>query len=55
VGQLLVTSRNKVYVYVMFDGKQLRLSGTFSAVAAFAVIEGPDENREEISVKIVQQ
>ena len=30
VGQLLVTSRNKVYAYVMFDGKQLRLSGTFS-------------------------
>jgi len=40
---------------VMFDGKQLRLSGTFSAVQHSLSLKGLDETAKKISVKIVQQ
>jgi hypothetical protein len=52
VGQLLVTSRNKVYAYVAFGDKQLRLSGTFSAVRGTLTLRGTDATAETVSVKI---
>ena len=55
VGQLLVTSRNKVYAYVTFGGKRLRLSGTFSVVRRSLTLRGTDETAEKISVKVFQQ
>jgi T5SS/PEP-CTERM-associated repeat protein len=55
VGQLLVTSKNKVYAYVTFDGKQLRLSGTYSAVHHSLTLRGKDETGETVSVKIFKQ
>jgi len=55
VGQLLVTSRNKVYAYVTFDGKQLRLSGTFSTVRRTLTLRGTDATAETVSVKVLKQ
>jgi len=52
VGQLLVTSRNKVYAYVTFDGKQVRLSGAFSAVRHSLTLRGTDATAEKIAVKL---
>ncbi|HXI83612.1 MAG TPA: alpha-amylase family glycosyl hydrolase [Verrucomicrobiae bacterium] len=55
VGQMLVTSRNKVYAYVTFDGHQLRLSGVFSAVRRSLTLRGTDETAEKIAVKLFKQ
>jgi T5SS/PEP-CTERM-associated repeat protein len=55
VGQLLVTSRNKVYAYVTFAGKQLRLSGTYSALRHSLTLRGKDATAEAVSVKLFQQ
>ena len=52
VGQLLVTSKNKVYAYVATGGKQLRLSGTFSAARRTLTLRGTDAAAETVSVKI---
>ncbi len=54
VGQLLVTSRNKVYAYVTFDAKQIRLSGTFSSVRHALTLRGKDATGEAVSIKIVK-
>jgi hypothetical protein len=54
VGQLLVTSKNKVYAYVTVDGKQLRLSGTFNALRRTLTLRGTDATAETVSVKIFQ-
>ncbi len=54
VGQLLVTSRNKVYADVIFNGKQLRLSGTYSAVRHSLTLRGKDETAETVSIKLFQ-
>jgi glycosidase/PKD repeat protein len=54
VGQLLVTSRNKVYAYATFSGKRLRLSGTFSVVRRSLTLRGTDATAERVSVKIFQ-
>jgi hypothetical protein len=55
VGQLLVTSRDKVYGSVMFEGKQLRLSGTYSAAHASLTLKGTDETAEKVFVKLFKQ
>jgi len=57
VGQLLVTSRNKVYGYVTFDGELITLSGTFTAARPSLILKGADETEtsEKISVKIFKQ
>jgi hypothetical protein len=53
IGQLLVTSHNKAFAYVTFDGnKQLRLSGTFSAVRRTLTLRGTDATAERFTVKI---
>ncbi len=54
VGQLLVTSRNKVYAYATFGGKRLRLSGTFSAVRRSLTLRGTDATAENVAVKLFQ-
>lgn len=52
VGQMLVTSRNKVYGYVTSGGKQLQLSGTFSAARVSLTLRGKDSSAETVSVKL---
>ena len=52
VGQLLVTSRNKVYGYVTFDGKPVTMSGGFSAAQPSLTLKGMDATLEKVSVKI---
>jgi uncharacterized repeat protein (TIGR01451 family) len=52
VGQLLVTSRNKVYAYVTFDGKQIQLSGTFIARRQTLTLRGTDTTAERFTIKI---
>jgi hypothetical protein len=54
VGELLVTSKNKVYAYVTFDGKQVRLSGTFNAVRHTLTLRGTDAAAKTVSVKLSQ-
>jgi len=55
VGQLLVTSRNKVYAYVTLNGKQLLLSGTFSVVRRSLTLRGTAATAERVSIKIFQK
>jgi len=52
VGQLLVTSRNRVYAYVTFGGKQFRLSGAFSATRGSLTLRGTDASAERVIIKI---
>jgi hypothetical protein len=54
VGQLLVTSKNKAYAYIATGGKQLRLSGTFSAARRTLTLRGTDASAERVSIKIFQ-
>jgi hypothetical protein len=55
VGQLLVTSRNKVYGYATFDSKPVTMSGTFSAARLSLTLKGTDTSGEKVSIKIFQQ
>jgi PKD repeat protein len=52
VGQLLVTSRNKVYGYATIGGKPTALSGTFSVARVSLTLRGTDATAERVSVKI---
>ena len=52
VGEILVTSRNKVYGFLTFDGKQLRFSGTFNAVRRSLTLRGTNATAEKVSIKI---
>ncbi len=52
VGQLLVTSRNKVYAYVTFDNKQFRLSGTFNVKRDLLTLRGKDAAAVAVTIKI---
>jgi PKD repeat protein len=52
VGQLLATSKNKVFAYISSDGKQLRLSGAFSAARRTLTLRGTDATAERVSVRI---
>ena len=52
VGQLLVTSRNKVYAHVTFGGKQFRLSGTFSPTRVSLTLRGTDATAERVTIRI---
>ena len=52
VGQLLVTSRSKVYGYVTVDGKSITLSGTFKEAHPSLTLKGTDETAEKVLVTI---
>jgi hypothetical protein len=52
VGQLLVTSRNKVYGYVTFDSKEINFSGTFSAPKLSLKLKGQDTTAEKVTISI---
>ncbi len=54
VGQLLVTSRNKVFGYVTFNSKQITLSGSFSTSRLSLTLTGKDATAEKVTVKIVK-
>jgi PKD repeat protein len=55
VGQLLVTSRNKVHGYLTFDGKPVTMAGTFSAARLSLILKGTDATAEKVSIKIYKQ
>jgi len=50
VGQLLVTSRNKVYGYITFDSQPINFSGTFSA--GRLSLKGTDATAEKVTIKL---
>jgi PKD repeat protein len=56
VGELLVTSRNKVYAFVTFNTKEVHLSGTFSTPRATATLtlRGTDSSADRVTIKIVK-
>lgn len=54
VGQLLVTSRNKVYGYVTFGGEQITLSGNFNAARLSMTLRGTDATAEKVAVRLFQ-
>jgi PKD repeat protein len=54
VGELLVTSKNKVYTSVTFAGKQLHLSGTYSSLRHSLTLRGTDATPETVSIKLFQ-
>jgi PKD repeat protein len=55
VGQLLVTSRNKVYGYLTFSGKPVTMSGNFRAARLSLTLNGMDATADKISIKIFKQ
>ena len=53
VGQLLVTSHDKVVGYVTFDSKSINFSGTFSATSPAALkLKGTDTAAEKITIDL---
>ncbi len=52
MGQLLVTSRNSVYGYVIFGGKPTTMFGTFSAARLSLKLKGMDTSAEKLTIKI---
>jgi hypothetical protein len=54
VGRLLVTSRNKVYGYVTFDGKRVTLSGSFNVVKPTMSLRGSDDTGQKVRILIKQ-
>jgi hypothetical protein len=54
VGQLLATSRNRVYGYVMVGGQQITLSGNFSAARHSMTLKGTSTNGAKVAIKIFQ-
>ncbi len=54
VGQLLVTSRNKVYGYITFDSKPINFSGTFSVARTSLTLRGTDPSAEKFTIKLFQ-
>jgi PKD repeat protein len=54
VGQLLVTSRNRVYGYVTFNGKTVTMSGLFNVRRLTMNLTGTDNTGERVSFRVVQ-
>ncbi len=54
VGQLLVTSHNKIYGYLTFDGKRVTLSGLFNLQKFTMTLQGTDSAREKVKVQLTQ-
>ena len=54
VGQLIVTSHDKVFGYVTFDGKQVRSAGTFKEKAPLSTLtlKGVDATAEKVAIKL---
>jgi hypothetical protein len=55
VGQLLGTSRKKVFGYLTFDGKPVTMSGNFNATRLSLTLKGTDATTEKVSIKIFKQ
>jgi uncharacterized repeat protein (TIGR01451 family) len=54
VGQLLVTSRNKVYGYAASGGKQINFSGTFDGKKSSLNLKGTDATAEKVTIELFQ-
>src|ERR1017187_5295117 len=54
VGQLLVTSRNKIYGYLTFLGKPVTISGSFNIRKLTMSLKGTDNAGEKIRILITQ-
>ncbi len=52
VGQLLATSRNRVYGYIMFSGKPVTMSGLFNVRRLAMNLNGMDNTGEKVKIKI---
>jgi PKD repeat protein len=54
VGQLLVTSRNRVYGYVNFSGRPVTMSGLFNAPRLAMNLNGTSNAGERVSIRIAR-
>jgi PKD repeat protein len=54
VGQLLITSLNKVYGYVAIGSKQVTMSGSFNLKKSTMSLKGTDNTGEKVSIQITQ-
>jgi PKD repeat protein len=55
VGQLLVTSRNKVYGYITFDNNRINFSGAFSIPKLSLKFKGTDDGGDKITIELFQK
>jgi hypothetical protein len=54
VGQLLVTSHNRIYGYVTFSGKPVTMSGSFNLRKFTMTLKGADIAGEKVGIQIAQ-
>jgi PKD repeat protein len=54
VGQLLVTSRNRIYAYVTYGGKPVTMSGLFNIRRLAMNLNGTSNTGERVKVRIAQ-
>jgi PKD repeat protein len=54
VGQLLVTSRNKIYGYVTFGGRQVTMSGSFNIRKFTMSLTGTDNTGKKVKIQLAQ-
>jgi PKD repeat protein len=54
VGQLVVTSRNRVYGYITFGGKPITMFGLFNVGRLGMSLNGTDNRGERVKIKIVR-
>ncbi len=54
VGQMLATSRNRVYGYVMFGNRQVTMSGLFNSRRSTMILNGADDIGERVRLRLAQ-
>jgi hypothetical protein len=54
VGQLLVTSHNKIYGYVTFGGGHVTMTGSFNIRKLTMSLKGTDNTGEKVRILITQ-
>jgi PKD repeat protein len=54
VGQLLITSLNRIYGYISIGGKQVTMSGSFNLKKSTMSLKGTDNTGEKVSIQIAQ-
>jgi PKD repeat protein len=54
VGQLLITSLNKIYGYLAIGGKQATMSGSFNLKKSTMSLKGTDNTGDKVSLQLIQ-
>ena len=54
VGQLLITSLNKIYGYIAIGSKQVTISGAFNLKKSTMSLKGTDNTGDKVSIQLIQ-